>query len=47
MKKKEFNKLLKEKTPKEIINMYTTLKIYLTDRQLDYVINLKNKKKEM
>lgn len=47
MKKKEFNKLLKEKTPKEIIYMYTMWKINLTDKQLDYVIDLKNKKKEM
>ena len=37
MKKREFKKLLEEYTSNEIIEMYMTCKIYLTEKQLDKV----------
>jgi len=43
MKNKEFNKLLKTEKPKKIIYMHCFEKIYLTGKQLDKVIDLKNK----
>lgn len=42
MKTKDFKKLLKEKTPKEIIGMHINWKIFLTNRQLDILIEKKN-----
>lgn len=44
MLQKEFNKLLKQEKPKKIIYMHCFSKITLSNRQLDEVINLKNKK---
>lgn len=41
MEDKELKKLLKTKTPKEIIYMYTMYKINLTSKQIDYLIKLK------
>ena len=43
MKDREFKKLLKEHSAKEIIYMHTDSKINLTSKQLDKVIELKNK----
>ena len=43
MKTKEFNKLLKTEKAKKIIYMHCFEKIYLTKKQLDIVIELKNK----
>jgi hypothetical protein len=43
MKIKDFNKLLKEKTPKEIIAMHTHNKIYLTEKQLEKLFELRGK----
>lgn len=43
MEKKAFEKLLKKETPKRIIYLYICDKIYLTSKQLDKVIALKNK----
>lgn len=42
MEQKKFKKLLKEKSPQQIIGMYTHWLIYLTDKQLDKCIKLKN-----
>lgn len=42
MTKIEFEKLLKEKTPKQIIRMHCNWVINLTNKQLDKVIELKN-----
>lgn len=44
MKKVDVKKLLKEKNPKEIITDYMEGKIYLTQGQLQSVINKKNGK---
>ena len=41
MKAKELNKLLKEKNPAKIIEDYMTNKIFLTDIQLQKVLDLK------
>lgn len=46
MKEKEFKKLLKEYEPKKIIYLYTTSQINLTSKQLNKVIELKNKQIE-
>lgn len=43
MKIKEFNKLLKVERPKKIIYMHCFEQIFLTKKQLDIVIDLKNK----
>ena len=43
MKKIEFNKLLKQDKPTHIIFLHTISKIFLTDKQLQQVIDLKNK----
>lgn len=43
MKIKEFNKLLKIEKPKKIIYMHCIEKIFLTKKQLNIVIDLKNK----
>lgn len=43
MEKKKFEKLLKEKTPKQLIFMHHSWQITLSPRQLDKVIQLKNK----
>lgn len=42
MEKKKFEKLLKEKTPKQLIFMHHSWQITLTSKQLDKVIRLKN-----
>lgn len=42
MVQKEFKKLLKKKTPQQIIGMYTHWLIKLTDKQLEKCIELKN-----
>jgi hypothetical protein len=50
MKSKDFKKLLKEEDPKHILFRYThgcysqVKGVYLTDKQLQQVIDLKNKK---
>ena len=41
---KEFYKLIKEKDLQEIIYMHCNLKINLTDKQLDKILDLKKKK---
>ena len=41
IKNKDFKKLLKEKTKKEILNMYINHKINLYWKQLDKVLGLK------
>ena len=41
MRTKDFNKLIKEKTPREIIAMHTHNKIYLTDKQINKLIELR------
>ena len=41
IKNKDFKKLLKEKTKKEILNMYINHKINLHWKQLDKVLGLK------
>ena len=41
MKKIELEKLLKEKTPNQILQKYMLSEIFLTERQLDKVIALK------
>lgn len=42
MKIKEFKKLVKQETPEKIITMYYMDQIYLTDKQLEQIIKLKN-----
>lgn len=44
MKIKEFKKLKKEMEPKKIIYRYCHNLIYLTSKQLDEIIELKNRK---
>lgn len=44
MRNKDFNKLLKEDSPENIIYKHISWKIYLTNKQLDKVIEIKNKK---
>lgn len=44
METKKFNELLKTMDYKKIIAKYMHNKIYLTDKQLGKVIDLKNKK---
>lgn len=46
MKAKEFNKLLKEKTPNQILSKYMLSEIYLTNSQLDKLIKLKRETSE-
>ena len=41
MRIRDFNKLLKEKPLRDIIAMHTHNKIYLTDKQIDKIIELK------
>jgi len=41
MRIKEFKKIIKEKTPRDIIAMHTHNKIYLTDKQIDKLIELR------
>ena len=43
---KEVKKLLKDYTPKKIIDMYCNLKIDLYVKDLNYLIELKNKKED-
>ena len=43
MRIKDFKKLLREDKPKHIIFLYTIEKAKLTDRQLQLVIDKKNK----
>jgi hypothetical protein len=40
---KDFTKLKREKTPKQMIALHTHNLIYLTDKQLNEVLRLKNK----
>jgi hypothetical protein len=42
MKSTELNKLLKEKTPNQILQMYMSLRINLTEKQLDKLVALKD-----
>lgn len=44
MKIVEFKKLIEKEEPKKIIAMHYTSRVYLTDKQLDIVLNLKDKK---
>ena len=44
MRIKEFKKIIQEKEPEQIIGLHTHWKIKLTDRQINKVIDLKNKK---
>lgn len=37
-----FNRLVKYRKPKDILNMYLDSRIWLTDKQLQKVIDLKN-----
>ena len=41
---KDFKKITKEKEPEQIIGLYTSWKIKLTDKQLDKVLKLKKEK---
>lgn len=41
MRAKEFKKLVKEYSPQTILTKYMKLEIYLNDRQLDQVIQMK------
>lgn len=43
METKKFKKLLKNTLPREIIRKYCNNDIYLTQKQLQIVIDLKNK----
>lgn len=43
MIRKDLKKLKKEKTPKQIIYLHCHNEIYLTDKQLNEMIELKNK----
>lgn len=45
MRIKEFKKLLKLEEPKKIIYMHCFEKINLTNKQLDLIIALKNKRR--
>lgn len=44
MKKEDFEKLLKEKSPEDIIRMHCMNKIYLCGYQFDKVQKLRDKK---
>lgn len=44
MRNKDFKKLIKEYSPENIIYKHISWNIYLTDKQLDKVIKIKNKK---
>lgn len=44
MRIKYFKKILKDKTLEEIISMHISWKIYLTNNQIEKVLELKNKK---
>lgn len=44
MKIVDFKKLIEKEEPKKIIAMHCTSRIYLTDKQLNIVLNLKDKK---
>ena len=46
METKAFKKLLKEKEPKKIIYMHCNHEIYLTGKQIDKLIDLKEKEKK-
>lgn len=43
MRANDFNKMMKIESPKHILDLYCASKIYLTDKQLDTVIDKKNK----
>lgn len=43
MSERNFKRLLKQYSPKKIIKMFTMLEINLYSKQLDTVIELKNK----
>lgn len=42
MKVREFNRLLKEKSPGELISQHMSCKIFLTEKQLQKCIDLKS-----
>lgn len=44
MKIKDFKQIIKEKEPERIISMHTHEKITLTEKQINKVLELKNKK---
>lgn len=46
MSTKKFKELIETENYQRIIGLYTHLKINLTNKQLDHVINLKNKKEQ-
>lgn len=46
MEDKQFKKLLKEKTPKELIRGFIHSEYNFTSKQLDKCIELKNKQKK-
>ncbi len=46
MEKKEFNKLLKNEEPEDIIRKYCMWKINLTSKELDKVIKLRQEKEK-
>ena len=41
MKKREFKKQIEQNKPQELLSKYMTNEIFLTDKQLDKVIELK------
>lgn len=43
MRNTEFKKIIKNDNPKHIIFLHTISEIYLTDKQLDKVIEMKNR----
>lgn len=43
MKIKQFNELFKNESPKKILDLFSASKIYLTDKQIDRVLDEKNK----
>lgn len=43
MKSREFKKLLKEDKPQHIIFLHTIEKIFLTDKQIEKVLEKRNK----
>ena len=43
MKIKQFNELFKNESPKKILDLFSSSEIYLTDKQIDRVLDEKNK----
>lgn len=46
MRASEFKNAIKDHTPKQLIYMHTTEKIYLTPNQIDRLLEIKNKQPE-